>query len=74
MSGFSEEDIEESIEVAKLAVKRISEKEHKCSKKEPKIRTIEINANSKEDAIKQIKSLELEKNIEEDIIKIIQKD
>lgn len=67
--GFNIKDIEEAVEVGELAYKRFLKEEN--IKTNPKFKVYEINAESKEEAINQIRQLELDKKVEKDIINIL---
>ena len=71
MQVVDEKTLDRCYEVGKQAHYKFFE--NKKKRKNKNVEVLEINARSKEDAIKQIKSLELEKDIEEDLIKIISK-
>lgn len=68
-AGFKKEDIKLSLKVGFEAYEKFYKK--KNIKTKPKMQVYEINANSKEEAIKQLRKLELDKQVEKDIIKIL---
>lgn len=71
LQEVSENELDRVYKIGKEAHKEFFEERRK--RKKPKVETFEIKANSKEEAIKQLKSLELEEDIEKSIIDIISK-
>lgn len=65
--GITEKEIKYAVDVGFKGYNKF------FKKSKPKFKVYEINANSKEEAIKQLKSLELDENIEKDIINILNK-
>jgi len=70
LQEVEEKELDRVYKIGKEAHKEFFEER---KRKKPKIETFEIKANSKEEAIKQLKSLELEEDIEKSIIDIISK-
>ena len=66
MREIGSEDVETAFEVGKIAYNRFLREEK--NKRKPKIETYEINAKTKEQAIKQVKALELPKHVEKVVL------
>lgn len=67
LNAVSEDELDYCYKVGKKAHKEFFKKERK-----PKVSVFEINASSKEEAIKQLKNLELDEDVEKHILKIIE--
>ena len=66
LNEVSEEELDYCYKVGKKAHKEF------FKKRKPKVQCFEINAENKEEAIKQLKRLELDEDVEKHILKIIE--